>query len=56
MHVHVFIPCFIDQLYPTAGFNTIKVLERAGCTVHYNANQTAQDIGDQPINYLSYSC
>jgi L-lactate dehydrogenase complex protein LldE len=40
MHVHVFIPCFIDQLYPTAGFNTIKVLERAGCTVHYNANQT----------------
>lgn len=40
MHVHVFIPCFIDQLYPDAGFNTIKVLERAGCTVHYNANQT----------------
>ena len=40
MNVHVFIPCFIDQLYPTAGFNTIKVLEKAGCNVTYNPNQT----------------
>jgi L-lactate dehydrogenase complex protein LldE len=27
-------------LYPTAGFNTIKVLERAGCNVIYNPDQT----------------
>lgn len=40
MNVHVFIPCFIDQLYPTAGFNTIKVLEKAGCKVSYNPDQT----------------
>ena len=40
MNVHVFIPCFIDQLYPTAGFNTIKVLEKVGCTVTYNPEQT----------------
>ena len=40
MKVHVFIPCFIDQLYPTAGFNTIKVLEKAGCEVKYNPDQT----------------
>lgn len=40
MNVHVFIPCFIDQLYPTAGFNTIKVLEKAGCAVTYNPEQT----------------
>ena len=40
MNVHVFIPCFIDQLYPDAGFNTIKVLEKVGCTVHYNPKQT----------------
>jgi len=40
MNVHVFIPCFIDQLYPTAGFNTIKVLEKAGCNVIYNPDQT----------------
>lgn len=40
MNVHVFIPCFIDQLYPDAGFNTIKVLEKVGCKVHYNPKQT----------------
>jgi L-lactate dehydrogenase complex protein LldE len=40
VNVHVFIPCFIDQLYPTAGFNTIKVLEKAGCSVTYNPEQT----------------
>jgi len=40
VNVHVFIPCFIDQLYPTAGFNTIKVLEKAGCNVTYNPDQT----------------
>jgi L-lactate dehydrogenase complex protein LldE len=40
VNVHVFIPCFIDQLYPTAGFNTIKVLEKAGCKVTYNQDQT----------------
>lgn len=40
MRVHVFIPCFVDQLYPDAGFNTIKVLERAGCEVVYNPEQT----------------
>lgn len=40
MNVHVFIPCFVDQLYPTAGFNTIKVLEKAGCSVIYNPEQT----------------
>jgi L-lactate dehydrogenase complex protein LldE len=27
-------------LYPTAGFNTIKVLEKAGCIVTYNPDQT----------------
>jgi L-lactate dehydrogenase complex protein LldE len=27
-------------LYPETGFNTIKILEKAGCKVHYNPNQT----------------
>jgi L-lactate dehydrogenase complex protein LldE len=40
MNVELFIPCFIDQLYPKTAFNTIKVLEKAGCKVTYNANQT----------------
>ena len=40
MNVQIFIPCFVDQLYPETAFNMIKVLEKAGCTVSYNGNQT----------------
>lgn len=40
MKVQIFIPCFIDQLYPTVGFNMVKVLEKAGCEIVYNTNQT----------------
>ena len=40
MQVQLFIPCFIDQLYPQVAFNTIKILEKAGCTVRYNMQQT----------------
>ena len=40
MNVQIFIPCYIDQLYPTVGFNMVKVLEKAGCSVSYNSNQT----------------
>ena len=40
MNVQIFIPCFVDQLYPQAAFNMVKVLEKAGCTVSYNADQT----------------
>jgi len=40
MKVQLFIPCFIDQLYPDTAFNMVKVLEKAGCTVIYNEQQT----------------
>jgi L-lactate dehydrogenase complex protein LldE len=40
MNVQLFIPCFVDQLYPSTAFNMIKVLEKAGCNVSYNPNQT----------------
>jgi len=40
MTVELFIPCFIDQLYPQTAYNTVKVLEKAGCKVKYNAEQT----------------
>ncbi|MBE0637955.1 MAG: (Fe-S)-binding protein [Bacteroidales bacterium] len=40
MEVDIFIPCFIDQLYPETGFNMVKVLEKLGVKVHYNPNQT----------------
>lgn len=40
MNVQLFIPCFVDQLFPDTAFNMVKVLERAGCTVSYNTRQT----------------
>lgn len=40
MNVQIFVPCFVDQLYPQTAFNMVKVLEKAGCKVSYNADQT----------------
>ena len=38
--VQLFIPCFVDQLYPNTGMNMVRVLEKAGCHVYYNDKQT----------------
>ena len=40
MKVQLFIPCFVDQLYPDTAFNMVRILEKAGCTVQYNTEQT----------------
>ena len=40
MNVHLFIPCFVDQLFPETAFNMVKVLEKLGCSVSYNTEQT----------------
>lgn len=40
MKIQLFIPCFVDQLYPQTAFNMIRVLEKAGCMVSYNPSQT----------------
>ncbi|MFN9709947.1 MAG: (Fe-S)-binding protein [Bacteroidota bacterium] len=40
MKVQLFIPCFVDQLFPQTAFNMIRVLEKVGCSVSYNENQT----------------
>ena len=40
MKVDIFIPCFIDQVYPETGMNMVKILEKCGCEVAYNPEQT----------------
>ncbi len=40
MKVNLFIPCFIDQFFPETAFNTVRVLQKAGCQVEYNSQQT----------------
>jgi L-lactate dehydrogenase complex protein LldE len=40
MEAGIFIPCFVDQVYPQTGMNMVALLEQAGVKVHYNPNQT----------------
>src|SRR4051812_22695126 len=40
MKVALFIPCFVDQLQPQVGVDTVKVLRRIGCEVVYPEDQT----------------
>ncbi|HEV7331162.1 MAG TPA: (Fe-S)-binding protein [Flavisolibacter sp.] len=40
MTIQLFVPCFVDQLYPESAFNMVAVLEKAGCNVQYNPKQT----------------
>jgi L-lactate dehydrogenase complex protein LldE len=46
--ISLFIPCFVDQLYPQAGISIVKVLERLGHTVEYPDGQTC--CGQPPFN------
>lgn len=40
MKVDLFIPCFIDQLYPKTAWNVVKLLESLDLSVNYNPEQT----------------
>ncbi len=40
MNVQLFIPCFVDQLYPEIGIHSARLVEIAGCTVSDNAIQS----------------
>lgn len=69
MTVELFIPCFIDQVYPETAQNTLKLLEKAGCKVNYNPEQTccgqpafnagfwdqAKEVGNKFLNDFSGS-
>jgi L-lactate dehydrogenase complex protein LldE len=38
--VGLFIPCYVDQLYPRVGLATVSLLEKVGCTVEFPSQQT----------------
>jgi L-lactate dehydrogenase complex protein LldE len=40
MDVALFVPCYIDQLYPRVGLATAELLERQGVQVHFPEAQT----------------
>jgi L-lactate dehydrogenase complex protein LldE len=48
MRVSLFIPCFIDSLYPHVAIAMVKVLERLGHEIHFPEAQTC--CGQPPFN------
>ncbi|MCA9521060.1 MAG: (Fe-S)-binding protein [Myxococcales bacterium] len=48
MRVALFVPCFINQLFPDVGRATLAVLENAGCEVYVPLGQTC--CGQPPFN------
>ncbi|TGE19989.1 (Fe-S)-binding protein [Hymenobacter elongatus] len=54
--VDLFIPCFVDQLFPDTAMNMVKVLEKLGCEVHYNGNQTCCGQPAYNAGYKNESC
>lgn len=40
MEVSIFIPCFVDQLFPQTAVNMCTVLRTLGCKIDYPPNQT----------------
>jgi L-lactate dehydrogenase complex protein LldE len=40
VHVGLFVPCYIDQLYPQVAMATLSLLEKLGCRVSVPLNQT----------------
>jgi L-lactate dehydrogenase complex protein LldE len=58
MKVGLFIPCYIDQLYPQVAVATLRLLEKLGCDVSYPANQTCcgQPMANAGYASLSLGC
>lgn len=40
LKIDLFIPCFMDQVFPGTALNMVKILEKLECEVHYNVDQT----------------
>ncbi len=40
MIVDLFIPCFVDQVFPQIGMNMLKIFEKLDVSVNYNHEQT----------------
>ena len=53
MRVGLFIPCYIDQLYPQVGKATVSILTRLGYDLAVPAGQTCCG---QPMSNSGYAC
>lgn len=58
MRIGLFIPCYIDQLYPQVAVATLELLEKLGCKVSFPLNQTCcgQPMANSGYAALSAGC
>ena len=58
MKVGLFIPCYVDQFYPSVAIATLELLERLGCSVEYPLEQTCcgQPMANSGFEHLSKGC
>src|ERR1700748_1565606 len=58
MTVGLFIPCYVNQLYPNAAIATLQLLQKLGVNVVYPTKQTCcgQPMANSGFEYLSEDC
>jgi L-lactate dehydrogenase complex protein LldE len=58
MTVGLFVPCYIDQLYPQVAIATLQLLERHGCNVQVPRQQTCcgQPMANSGFAHLTSGC
>ncbi len=58
MNVGLFIPCYVNQLYPKAAIATLQLLQKLGLNVVYPPDQTCcgQPMANSGFEYLSREC
>ncbi len=58
MRVGLFIPCYVNQFYPSVAIATLRLLEGLGCEVVYPSNQTCcgQPMANSGFQHLSNDC
>ncbi len=57
IEVSLFIPCFVDQVYPQTGINMVRVLEAAGkVRVQYNPKQTCCGQAAYNAGFFAEAC
>lgn len=58
MKVGLFIPCYVDQFYPSAAIATLELLEKQGVNVEYPTQQTCcgQPMANSGYEHLTGGC
>jgi L-lactate dehydrogenase complex protein LldE len=58
MKIGLFIPCYIDQFYPSVGVASLELLEKLGCEVSFPLNQTCcgQPMANSGFEAMSKGC